>query len=254
MFRKREKEVSTEERVLLSSVYAMGYTHYWYRPKTINSVTFRKIVVDFKKLVPVLEGKYGVRLAGPDGKGKPIINNDEVSFNGLVNCGHPENYELHIPWPSDDAGGVKIEGGGISGKWYAGVVVNTRMCNGDCSYESFVFKRVRIPYGYWDVPMENGFYFDFCKTGFRPYDLAVTAFLLIAKHYLKDKIIIKTDGENTHWFDPKLLCQLELGYGIEYKINDEGELIIASKIKKIERRRVPGKSNLNTLAGCNDGF
>ncbi|KXG74663.1 hypothetical protein AN618_21930 [Fervidicola ferrireducens] len=203
----------------------MGYTHYWYRPKTIHPATFRKIVADFKKLVPVLEEKYGVRLAGPGGEGDPIINDDEVSFNGPIHCGHQKNYELHIPWPSDDAGGVMIEGGGISGKWYAGVMVNTRMCNGDCSYESFVFERKRIPYGDWDVPRENGLYFDFCKTAFRPYDLAVTAFLIIAKHYLGDKIVVKSDGEDTHWFDAKLLCQMELSYGMEYKINDKGELI-----------------------------
>lgn len=212
---------------------SMGYTHYWYRPRVIRSIAFRKIVTDFKKLVPVLEEKYGVRLAGPDGEGEPIINDKEIAFNGPIHCGHSKNYQLHIPWPTSDAGGVMIEGNGIAGQWYAGALVNTRTCNGDCSYESFVFAREIIPPPF-EEPCKNGLYFDFCKTAFRPYDLAVTACLLIAKHYLKDKIIVSTDGEDVHWFDAKLLCQTELSYGMDYKINDEGELVFVA-FKDIKR-------------------
>jgi hypothetical protein len=50
--------------------------------------------------------------------------------------------------------------------------------------------------------------------------LAVTAFLLIAKHYLKEAIEIKSDGGNDDWFDAKLLCHVKLGYGYELMIVD----------------------------------
>lgn len=72
---------------------------------------------------------------------------------------------------------------------------------------------------------ENNLYFDFCKTAFRPYDLAVISFLIIAKHYLKNNIEVSSDGEDCHWFDGKMLCQMILGYGLEYIINEESKLI-----------------------------
>lgn len=197
----------------------MGYTHYWYRRKTIRPQEYAAIISDFKKIIPVLAEKYDIRLAGPDGYGDPIINDNEVSFNGPVNCGHPENHELTIPWPSKDAGGVMI--GGIVGDWFAGSVINTRMCNGDCSYETFYFPRKYLPLE-WEKPNSAGFYFQFCKTAFRPYDLAVTAFLLIAKHHLQNRIKVSSDGEDAHWFDAKLICQMELGYGMDYVLSPRG--------------------------------
>ena len=74
----------------------------------------------------------------------------------------------------------------------------------------------------WDTPKENGLYFDCCKTAFRPYDLVVISFLIIAKHHLGDKFIVRSDGEDGHWFDGKFICQSELGYGLNYEINEEG--------------------------------
>jgi len=55
--------------------------------------------------------------------------------------------------------------------------------------------------------------------------LAVISFLIIAKHYLKDKIKVSSDGEDQHWFDGKMLCQMILGFGLEYIINEDSELI-----------------------------
>jgi len=77
----------------------------------------------------------------------------------------------------------------------------------------------------WNKPNEKNLYFECCKTAFRPYDLAVISFLIIAKHYLKNNIIVSSDGEDCHWFDGKMLCQMILGYGLEYTINEEGKLI-----------------------------
>ena len=104
--------------------------------------------------------------------------------------------------------------------WFAGAEISTRCCDGDCSYETFDFPQ-KIKIGEFQKPDKGtGKYFDCCKTAFRPYDVAVTAFLIIAKHYLKDTIQIESDGEEEQWFDAKLLCQMELGYGLEYNLKN----------------------------------
>jgi hypothetical protein len=66
-----------------------------------------------------------------------------------------------------------------------------------------------------------GKYFGFCKTAFKPYDWAVTAFLIIAKHYLGDRILVHSDGTSANWHDARLICQIELGYGMEFKGDDK---------------------------------
>lgn len=196
----------------------MGYTHYWYRSKIIPAETFEKIVSDFRVLMPQFEG-YDVPLAGGDGTGEPVVTPEEVVFNGKAACGHPENHDLVIPWPEPDAGGVRAVEDAIDGQWFGGTTVVTRTCNGNCSYEGFYFPRVYRPES-WETPDKYGRYFNFCKTAFRPYDLAVTAFLVIAKHHLGDQIVVATDGDNAHWRDAQVLCQMELGYGGEYMIKN----------------------------------
>ncbi|MGI4756062.1 MAG: hypothetical protein ACRYGF_04345 [Janthinobacterium lividum] len=61
---------------------------------------------------------------------------------------------------------------------------------------------------------EDGLYSTYCKTAFRPYDLAVTVFLLIAKHRLGKDSGIFSDGALTQWQDAHLLCLKELGYDL----------------------------------------
>lgn len=56
----------------------------------------------------------------------------------------------------------------------------------------------------------------FCKTGGLPYDLAVTAALLVLKHYLGDQIVIVSDGGNAEWVAAKTLCYKTLGWGPEW--------------------------------------
>lgn len=189
-----------------------------------------------------------VSLAGSDGEGKPIITYDKVSFNGSKHCGHPVDEDVTIPWPSDDAGGIaEAFEEAKAGRWNFGTMLQKRTCGGDCSYESFVFPRILDDdgfarqigeIGYYDQegkPVYNeknrvGKYFDFCKTAFRPYDWAVITFLIIAKHYIKNRIVVASDGTDNQWFDGKLLCQSELGYGLEYE-KTEGELIVPKKAK-----------------------
>lgn len=198
----------------------MGYTHYWRREKGFSIGLMKQIVDDFKKTLPEILGL--VDLAGGDGEGKPTIANNLVSFNGRAKCGHPEDY-LGITWPSENAGGIAnpYKEDVVSGNWFAGATLNKRTCGGDCSHETFYFPRI-MEIEKWQNP-EKGLYFEFCKTAFKPYDLAVIVLLIIAKHYLKEKMIVSSDGNDNHWADGKALCQKVLGYGIDLKFM-EGNL------------------------------
>lgn len=94
-------------------------------------------------------------------------------------------------------------------------MIDKRTCDGSCDYETFVFDRKREAQNY-QTKRPDGLHFDCCKTAFRPYDLAVTAFLVIAKHHLKDRLKVSSDGEPQHWFDAQMLCKVNLGYGLDF--------------------------------------
>jgi len=53
--------------------------------------------------------------------------------------------------------------------------------------------------------------FEFCKTAMKPYDLAVTAVLLIAKHHHK-AFDVSSDGKPEEWAPAKKLVKKVLGY------------------------------------------
>ncbi len=198
----------------------MGYTHYWKREKEIDQKDFVNIVDDFRRILPKIQ-EAGVILADGHGQGQPVISYDRVWFNGSSKCGHPKNEAITIPWPTKNAGGIAnpfIEDA-QKGHWFAGAEIEKRVCDGDCSYEIFLFDRILNLSDYSEP--ENGRYFDCTKTAFRPYDLAVITFLIIAKHYLKEKIKVSSDGEDCHWFDGKMLCQMELGYGLRFIMGKE---------------------------------
>jgi hypothetical protein len=206
----------------------MGFTHYWRREEEIDYNIMKKIVDDFKQLLPEIS-KAGIALADGDGINEPVIDYNEVWFNGATNCGHRNNENVVIPWPSEDAGGITKEWQEDAkvGNWgLGGVILEKRTCNGNCSYETFSFPGILQPEP-WKPP-RNGKHSKYCKTAFRPYDIVVTAFLIIAKHYLEDKIEVSSDAKDVHWFDGKMLCQSILGYGFQYQINDEGELLVQS--------------------------
>ena len=194
----------------------MGFTHYWYREKEIELSTMKQIVDDFTKVVKVMQ-PY-VDLADGLGRGTPVISYNKICFNGRNNCGHPRG-ELGIAWPSDDAGGVataykeNVE----AGDWFAGALLQKRSCGGRCSHETMMFERI-MTLRSWDTPKDNGLYFMFCKTAFKPYDLAVISLLIIAKHYLKENVKVCSDGTDEQWFDGKMLCQQELGYGLDFQL------------------------------------
>jgi len=110
----------------------------------------------------------------------------------------------------------------VSGSWFAGLQLKTRTCGGDCSHESFVLNKDFVPEE-WQKPKANGKYFQFCKTAYKPYDLAVNCALIIAKHHLGDQIEVRSDGTLKQWSDSMQLCQNVSGYGNDFRFDEEEE-------------------------------
>lgn len=204
----------------------MGYNHYWRRPAEIETNLFSLILADFQQCVLALDDA-GISLAGPMGDGLPQIDHDVIAFNGVRDCGHPKNEAISIPFPSEDASGVGSSGETIVYSWFIGVQIRRRTCNGDCSYEPFIFERIekreeRTP----NASDRDKRIFEHCKTAFRPYDLAVQSALLIAKHHLGDELEVASGGSDRHWNDARRLCYLHLGYPlVEFKIDRDKGLI-----------------------------
>jgi len=183
---------------------------------------FAEAVVDCRKVLAYLS-ECRLDLAGWDGTGSTVITDEEISFNGQMNCGH-ENGDLGIAWPADNAGGF-ADPPEKNGEWFAGVTLATRCCGGDCSHETFRIERVYSPCEWEEA--KNGLYFSFCKTAFKPYDLAVIACLIVFKHHFGNEFKVTTDGGDQHWFDGKMICAMVLNYGIGYKINVEQAELLA---------------------------
>lgn len=201
----------------------MGYTHYYYTKSILHKSDFRYIVEDFNKMLGPLE-HLGVKIGDGMGDNNPIINNNEIIFNGLRNCGHTQR-DLGITWPSEKANGVFRDkvGYGIEqitkSKWFAGASLEVRACGGDCSHETFsIFQQSADN----DPRMQSksGLNFNFTKTAYKPYDLAVNVCLIIAKHYLNDDIEISSDGTAENWDEGKQLCQHFLGYGNDFELKE----------------------------------
>ena len=55
----------------------MGYSHYWYRRRTIASSRYQAIVEDLSRLLPELK-RQDVPLAGAFGTGRPRIDRQEI--------------------------------------------------------------------------------------------------------------------------------------------------------------------------------
>jgi hypothetical protein len=201
----------------------MGYCHCWKIEQEIDVKTFSCIVDDVQRTVLTLDD-MGVRLAGPLGEGLPEIDADHIAFNGLRHCGHVVNEEVAIPFPSANAAGVGTSFNAVEGSYFGmGTLLRHRTCDGNCSYETFQLVRKCSEI----EKLRNGRYSDSCKTGFRPYDLAVQCVLLIAKHHLKDRIEVWSGGNDYHWKDARQLCYVHLSYNLQqYRIDPEAGLIL----------------------------
>jgi len=201
----------------------MGYCHYWKIEQEIDQEPFSRAIADVQRIILTLDD-LGVRLAGPLGEGLPEIDADEIAFNGLWHCGHVKNEEIVIPFPSADAAGIGNSVNAVDGSYFGmGTLLKHRTCDGNCSYETF-----RIARRCKEIEkVHNGHYSDSCKTGFRPYDLAVQCVLLVAKHHLQNRIQVWSGGSDYHWNDARLLCYIHLNYPLsQYKVDRDAGLIL----------------------------
>ena len=109
----------------------------------------------------------------------------------------------------------------VDGSWFAGQTLSKRTCGGDCSYESFNLEQhVEDSIPHSEQGKKDPYQFNCTKTNYRPYDIAVTVCLIIAKHYLGSQIKVSSDGESKDWEDGRILCQQFLNYGKDFKLED----------------------------------
>lgn len=171
----------------------MGYTRRWKRPIEIDTERFNRIVNDFILLIAPLEDAH-VWLAGDRDTGGPRISKYQIRFNGQSPCMHPPGIfrRDYATFDADDC---------FEPLW----------CHGDCTHEDFHFPR--CSYEYEDYADEDEQFWTSCKTNRKPYDLAVTSALLIAKRHMGDDIQLSSCEKC--WVDARQLCQQELGYGLK---------------------------------------
>lgn len=155
----------------------MGYTHYWKRPRLLDQGTFAKAAQDCETIARFI----GVPLADGQGRGDPQFTPARVRFNGREDCGHPGG-EVGIAWPAEGAEGIALEEAPkVAGRWLGGARLATRSCDGHCAHDTF---QVEPRYQGHSEPDQNGRYFAFCKTAFKPYDLTVQACLIVFAHHV----------------------------------------------------------------------
>ena len=203
----------------------MGYSHDWYRPPAIDDDEFRHIRAELEKLILPLED-IGVRLADGRGNNEPEISDKCIRFNGVCDCGHPENEDIVIPYPAENARGIGSSETAVIGPWHlVGVELRHRCCSGECCHETFHFPKIADrDASKSKEPETNGLVFYWTKTAFKPYDIAVTAALLIAKRYLRNQLIVYSNGADAQWADAKEMCQRHLGYGAWFGIVEDPQI------------------------------
>lgn len=190
----------------------MGYTHYVTRPSEIKKSAWSEIVKDTRTVFEYIENELGIVLADGHGENRPIITDESISFNGSEK--QPlgiwtTSEEVSIPWPAPHASlnepSADPIGEKTAGEWYAGTLLKQRVAPvrdspyGSGSYESSGLDR-KSEYGR-----------ELCKTAYRPYDIAVTAFYTIVKHHVPE-CTVKSDGVEEDWMDAMIICHNLLGY------------------------------------------
>lgn len=95
---------------------------------------------------------------------------------------------------------------------------------GENGHETFIFERVYVTHDPYERN-RRGKKSGFVKTAQKPYDLAVTSFLIIAKHHLGSSIIVSGDGTDPDWAEAKELVQSKLHYGEKCHINPKRVLL-----------------------------
>lgn len=200
----------------------MAYAHYWRRAPDLTLAHFTWAAEQVRQVVNAVEAQ-GIKLAGPTGAGLPEITNNCIAFNGLKKCGHPYR-DLGSPWPSPTAAGVMATDKPVVGPWFSGALLDTRICNGDCSGSPFIVDR-QFLVREWDR-IEDGKYFSHCETHYKPYDLAVTAALVRLKETLGDEILVSSDGKDRAFDDAKRLGRTIFGWTERFELENDAPSVV----------------------------
>ncbi|MGH9437124.1 MAG: hypothetical protein ACRD22_04320 [Terriglobia bacterium] len=179
----------------------MGYYHSWDGLDS-HPEAFAAIRADFEKLILPL-ADLGCPIAGPLGTGVPEITDDCIHFNGIRDCGHEKMDGPVVVFPTKYACGIDSSATTRLIDTPIMTFATKRRCDGECCHE--------------DLLLYKHYSGGWCKTAFKPYDVAVTAALLIAKHYCREGIEITSCGSDMQWWDARLICQRVLGYGNSFR-------------------------------------
>jgi hypothetical protein len=155
----------------------MGYTHYWYRPETLNAVTFRLFAEDVRQLLAHLP-EHSSSAGG-------YFEDDPLVIRGWNGTEEPEITSSLVLFNGDR--------------------------EQDLEHESCYIPRIFEPQT-WERPdpEHENMYFQFCKTARKPYDLLVTATLIRFKHHFPE-VDIGSDGYAKDWIEGLKLCTAVFG-------------------------------------------
>jgi hypothetical protein len=145
----------------------VGYTHYW--GIAVESQAWQSAWLSLQldaSAIVARVNRDGTVVVGPDRSGTPVFEDTQIAFNGVGEDGHEPLYLLREP-PSVAAG------------WSLSAVTEYR---------------------------ERGYWFSFCKTNWKPYDLAVTATLIRALQLAPTAVVVESDGSwDDDWMDARQL-------------------------------------------------
>lgn len=196
----------------------MGYTHFWERKGEFDREPFLEALEDIKVILARMRD-LGVKLAGPNGHGKPEITGETIAFNGSATCGHRYR-DLGKPFASVIATGIEEKEPPYdpnAAPWFSGPFLDTRVCGGSCAAEPFVVDRKYLVRD-WERADAAGLWSCSCETHFKPYDLAVTASLIRLKERLGDAIRISSENPDHGFDDAKRLCRELFGWGAKFEL------------------------------------
>ena len=90
---------------------------------------------------------------------------------------------------------------------------------GDNGHETFLFQRDTLVREAELTP-RNGLVFNFCKTNQKPYDLCVTATLILAKMHFGKDVKISSDGDASDWAEGGALVGKALGGDLSLDLDE----------------------------------
>jgi len=191
----------------------MGYSHYWYPYGLVEGRYFKRIRRDFRTLLILESRLFKPVLFGADGTGAPSITGTHISFNGERHCGHQSRRSILFcfPWCEDRSSTYSLSRLGIEES-------RIRACSGGmCSCEAMALFSDSDREGAEFYLGADDLFTGSVKTNFKPYDIAVQCLLIVAWRRVPG-FIAESDGLQEHWFSAMLLCQMNLGYGLAFRL------------------------------------